>query len=63
VLDGRKYVVPDDARDFALPVLSHRVILRPEALTLSLQRGGIGHTAESIRTVLDEVLARVDIPR
>jgi MoxR-like ATPase len=63
VLDGRKYVIPDDARDFALPVLSHRVILRPEALTLSLQRGGIGRTAESIRTVLDEVLARVDIPR
>jgi MoxR-like ATPase len=63
VLDGRGYVIPDDARDFALPVLSHRIILRPEALTLSLQQGGLGRTAGTIRAVLDEVLARVDIPR
>jgi MoxR-like ATPase len=63
VLDGRRYVIPDDARDVALPVLSHRIILRPEALTLSLQHGGFGRTAETIRTILEEVLGRVDVPR
>jgi MoxR-like ATPase len=63
VLDGRTYVIPDDVRDFALPVLSHRIILRPEALTLSVQRGGIGRTAETVRTILDDGLAHVDVPR
>ena len=29
--DGRDYVVPEDIRDLAVPVLSHRVILRQEA--------------------------------
>ena len=30
-LDGRDYVVPDDVKALALPVLSHRVILSPAA--------------------------------
>jgi MoxR-like ATPase len=63
VLDSRNYVIPDDARDFALPVISHRIILRPEALSLSVQRGGVGRTAETVRTVLDDLLAHVDVPR
>jgi len=29
-LDGRDYVVPDDVKHFAMPVLSHRLILQPE---------------------------------
>jgi MoxR-like ATPase len=30
-LDGRSYITPDDIKRMALPVLRHRVILRPEA--------------------------------
>jgi len=30
-LRGREFVIPDDVKEFALPVLRHRVILRPEA--------------------------------
>jgi len=30
-LDGRDYVIPDDVKAFALPVLRHRVILSPAA--------------------------------
>lgn len=30
VLDGRDYVIPDDIKYFAIPVLSHRLILQPE---------------------------------
>jgi MoxR-like ATPase len=29
-LAGRNYVLPDDIKRFAAPVLSHRVILQPE---------------------------------
>ena len=28
---GRDYVIPDDVKDLALPILRHRVLLRPEA--------------------------------
>jgi MoxR-like ATPase len=30
-LRGREFLVPDDIKEVALPVLRHRVILRPEA--------------------------------
>ncbi len=30
-LRGRAFVIPDDVKELALPVLRHRVILRPEA--------------------------------
>ncbi len=30
-LRGRDYVTPDDVKDIAVPVLQHRVVLRPEA--------------------------------
>jgi MoxR-like ATPase len=30
VLNGRDYVIPDDIKHFAVPVLSHRLILQPE---------------------------------
>lgn len=30
-LRGRDFVIPDDAKEYALPVLRHRVLLRPEA--------------------------------
>jgi MoxR-like ATPase len=29
-LEGRDYILPDDIKHFALPVLSHRLILQPE---------------------------------
>ena len=29
-LDGREYVIPDDVKRFAIPVLIHRLILQPE---------------------------------
>lgn len=30
-LRGREFVIPDDVKEFALPVLRHRILLRPEA--------------------------------
>ncbi len=52
VLQGRDFVVPDDVQRLAVPVLAHRLIVRPEA-RLS------GMTAER---VVKSVLNSVDVP-
>ncbi len=63
VLDGRRYVIPDDVREFALAVLSHRVIVKPEALVLSAQPSGLTRMSDTVRTILLDDLAHVDVPR
>jgi MoxR-like ATPase len=63
VLDGRGYVIPDDVREFALPVLRHRVIVRPEAMLRSAEQGEVGPLSEAVRAILAEDLARIDVPR
>jgi MoxR-like ATPase len=52
-MDGRDYVIPDDVKAAARPVLRHRVILRPEA---DLE----GITPDQI---LEEVLRAVEVPK
>src|SRR5579863_2503336 len=52
-MDGRDYVIPDDVKAAALPVLRHRVMLRPEA---DLE----GITPDQ---VLEEVLRVVEVPK
>lgn len=49
---GRDYVMPDDIKDLAHPVLEHRLALRPEAQ----MRG------ETITSVLEDVLGRLRVP-
>jgi MoxR-like ATPase len=48
-LQGRTYVLPDDVKALAIPVLSHRLILRPEARMRFADSDGV------IRDVLDRV--------
>ena len=50
---GRSYIVPDDVKEAALPVLRHRLVLKPEA---DLE----GITADQ---TLEEVIRSVEIPR
>ncbi|HXJ87505.1 MAG TPA: MoxR family ATPase [Candidatus Binatia bacterium] len=52
-IDGRDYVIPDDVKAAARPVLRHRVILRPEA---DLE----GVTPDQ---VIEEVLRAVEVPK
>jgi MoxR-like ATPase len=52
-MDGRDYVIPDDVKAAARPVLRHRVILRPEA---DLE----GVTPDQ---VVEEVLRAVEVPK
>lgn len=51
-VDGRSYVIPDDIKRLAAPVLAHRVMLKPE---YRLRR-------ESPHTMIDELLKRIEAP-
>jgi MoxR-like ATPase len=52
-LQGRDYVRPDDIKFLAMPVLRHRIILRPEAEVEGLDGD----------KVISRVLAQVEVPR
>ena len=49
---GRSYVTPDDIKELAVPVMSHRLILNPEA-----QFSGVAP-----ERVIDDLLANVAPP-
>src|SRR4051812_10431600 len=53
VLEGRDFVTPDDIKTMALPVLEHRVILRPEYEIEGLK----------ISEVIERVFRNVAVPR
>ncbi len=52
-LRGRDYVLPDDIKDLVLPVLGHRIILRPEAEIEGLD----------VDAVCRRLLSTVEVPR
>jgi MoxR-like ATPase len=52
-VDGRSYVVPDDVKGAVMPVLRHRLILKPEA---DLE----GVTEDQ---ALQDIIRSVEIPR
>ncbi|NJF25140.1 MoxR family ATPase [Thermococcus sp. Bubb.Bath] len=51
-LENREYVIPDDVKALAIPVLSHRILIKPE-----YEMEGI-----SGEEVVREVLERVEVP-
>ncbi len=52
-MDGRDYLLPDDVKSAALPVLRHRILLKPEA---DLE----GLTTDQ---VIQQVIAAVEVPK
>jgi MoxR-like ATPase len=52
-VDGREYLIPDDVKEAALPVLRHRIVVRPEA-----DLEGI-----SADQVLQDILRAVEVPK
>jgi len=54
VVDGRDYCIPEDIRDLAVDVLSHRVVIDPHS---GRARGG-----EETAWVMREILERVPVP-
>ena len=51
-VSGRNYVIPDDIKQLAIPVLAHRLILSPDTRL----RG------RSVREVLSDLIKRVPVP-
>ena len=54
LIDGRDYCIPEDVRELALDVLSHRVSIN--------LRGGVRPGDEEPRWILREILDRVPVP-
>ena len=52
-ISGRDFVTPDDIKSMAVPVLEHRVILRPE-----FEIEGLG-----ISEVIQQILQQIAVPR
>jgi MoxR-like ATPase len=52
-LQGRAFVLPDDVKRLAAPVLRHRLLLRPEAELEALTPD----------MVIQRLLATVEVPR
>ena len=52
-MNGRDFIIPDDIRELAHPVLRHRIILRPEA------------EIDGVKTdeVIENILSQVKVPR
>jgi MoxR-like ATPase len=53
MLDGRDYVVPDDVKALAVPVLAHRVIVKS---------AGMGASTEAAADSIRDILGKVTIP-
>jgi MoxR-like ATPase len=52
-IEGRNYVIPEDIKELALPVLRHRIIIKPEA-------GIDGLTNDD---AIKNILSKVEVPR
>jgi len=53
MIDGRRYAVPDDAKQLAVPVLSHRV---------QLHGGMRGSTRDELESMLREIVSQTPLP-
>ena len=53
VISGRDFVTPDDIKMMSLPVLEHRLILRPE-----FEFEGL-----SVAEVIQQILQQIAVPR
>ena len=50
--EGREFVIPDDVREMAVPVIAHRVVIEPQARFAGVTTAGL----------VEEILAKVPMP-
>jgi MoxR-like ATPase len=55
-VEGRDYVLPDDVKTLAVPVLAHRLVLKGRLATAA------GTHRETATRVIEEILGRVEVP-
>ncbi|HZI93276.1 MAG TPA: MoxR family ATPase [Patescibacteria group bacterium] len=53
LVEGRDFVIPDDIKELAVPVLEHRLVLK-DAMRSGARQAG--------RLILEEILQRVEVP-
>jgi MoxR-like ATPase len=53
LINSREYVIPDDIRDLAVPVLAHRLMLSPKGKS----------TVGSAAAIIEEIVRTVPIPQ
>ena len=58
MLNARDFVIPEDVRFLAQPILNHRLILRPEAL---LESGGDGYS--TVNRIIERIVRSVVAPK
>ncbi|HXI03436.1 MAG TPA: MoxR family ATPase [Candidatus Saccharimonadales bacterium] len=54
LVEGRAFATPDDVKEMAVPVLAHRLVLKPAAAS--------GRSGETARMIVEEILHRVPVP-
>ena len=50
--EGREFVIPEDVREMAVPVIAHRVVIEPQARFAGVTTSGL----------VEEILAKVPMP-
>jgi MoxR-like ATPase len=50
--DGREFVIPEDVREMAVPVIAHRMVVEPQARFAGVTTAGL----------VEEILAKVPMP-
>ncbi len=54
LVEGRPFTVPDDVKSLAVPVLAHRLVLRPTAAA--------GRSGQTAKVIVEDILRRVPVP-
>jgi MoxR-like ATPase len=54
LVEGRGFATPDDARKMAIPILAHRLVLKPTAAS--------GNSGQTARMIVEDILHRVPVP-
>ena len=52
LMHGRDYIIPDDIKSLAIPILAHRLVLKPTA-----KYSGVGTAA-----IIERILQKVPVP-
>ncbi|MCF6285363.1 MAG: magnesium chelatase, partial [Candidatus Hydrogenedentes bacterium] len=55
LVDGRDYVTPGDVKEMAVPVLSHRILVKSRGADLSI-------APQERARVVREIVANTDVP-
>lgn len=62
VLEGRNYVVPDDVKQLAFPILNHRVMLKPQYISESSSLDN-PYQYKTLNRLIGDLVSKIEPPR